>query len=479
MTLSIYFKKVMSFLLTAFFPLLLFAQKKQVQPNIIFLLVDDMGYADLGCFGSSFYETPNIDALAKQGMKFMNTYTAASICSPTRGSIMTGRYPVRTGVTDWIPGQKVNNTKLIQPKTALLLADKEVTFAEILKKQGYATFYAGKWHLGDKSTSDPLTQGFDEYYSAKELRQSKSALTSDSITKNAEAFIIRKAKEKKPFMAFVSYYDVHTPMYDYPDFIDHYKQKQSALPSGTKKINEHNGVTRSRQDDPQYASLVAAVDKSVGNITKLLNSLGIDKNTVVIFTSDNGGLATSGKGGPTSNLPYRSGKGWLYEGGIRVPLIISQPGTIKAGSICAIPTMSTDFYPTMLQLAGSALRPDLHKDGLSLVPLIQQKRGLDRTDFFWHYPHYHGSTWTPGAAVRSGDWKLIAFFETGTYELYNLKTDPYEQQDKAAERKDIVETLKVKLSKWQQETGAKMPAPNTAYDPAIKEKKGKKNEEEL
>lgn len=478
MTLSDFFKKATLILLTTFSPLLLSAQKKQVQPNIIFLLVDDMGYADLGCFGSSFYETPHIDALAKQGMKFMNTYTAASICSPTRGSIMTGRYPVRTGVTDWIPGQKVNNTKLIQPKTGLLLADTEVTFAEVLKKKGYTTSYSGKWHLGDKSTSDPLTQGFDEYYSGKELRQDKSPLTTDSITASTIDFISRKAKEKKPFVAFVSYYDVHAPIYDYPDFIDHYKSKLSTMPAAPKRITEHNAVTRTRQDEPQYASMVTAIDKSVGNITKLLSTLGIEKNTIVIFTSDNGGLSTTKNAGPTSNLPYRSGKGWLYEGGIRVPLIISYPGTVKAGSISNEPTMSTDFYPTMLQLAGSPLQPELHKDGVSLVPLLKQSGGLNRPDLYWHYPHYHGSTWTPGAAVRSGDWKLIAFYETDTYELYNLKADPYEKQNKATERKDLVESLKAKLKKWQQETGAKMPVPNIAYDPNLKPKKSKNDQPE-
>lgn len=479
MILTDFSNKAALVLLMLFFPLILCAQKKQTQPNIIFLLVDDMGYTDVGCFGSSFYETPNIDALAKRGMRFMNAYTAASICSPTRGSIMTGKYPVRTGITDWIPGQKVNNTKLIQPKTALLLADQEITFAEIIKKQGYSTFYAGKWHLGDKPTSDPLTQGFDEYYSAKELRQSKSPVTTDSLTSNTEAFITRKAKEKKPFLAFVSYYDVHTPMYDYPDFIDKYKRKSSMLPESPKKIEEHRGLTRSRQDDPQYASLVGAVDKSVGRISGLLKSLGIEENTIVIFTSDNGGLSTTSNGGPTANLPYRSGKGWLYEGGVRVPMVVSYPGTVKAGSRCDEPTMSTDFYPTMIQLSGAPLRPDLHKDGLSLLPLLKQTGSLNRSDLYWHYPHYHGSTWTPGAAVRNGDWKLIAFYETDSYELYNLKTDPYELQNKANERTDLVASLKAKLKKWQEDTGAKMPVPNAGYNPAMKKQKGKDKSEEL
>lgn len=460
-------------------PRVLKAQKKQ-QPNIVFLLVDDMGYADVGCYGSSFYETPNIDALAREGMKFMNTYTAGSVCSPTRSSIMTGRYTVRTGVTDWIPGQKVSNTRLIQPRTKLFLGSNEVTFAELLKNTGYSTFYAGKWHLGDKPGLDPLSRGFEEYYSAIDMRRMKSPVVTDSLTKHTSDFIARKAKQNKPFIAFLSYYDVHTPIYEYPDLINHYKNKLQALTGAAEDrvITEHSGVTRAVQNDPQYASMVGAVDKSVGSIQQLLKTLGIEKNTIVVFTSDNGGLATSKKAGPTSNTPYRSGKGWLYEGGIRVPLIVKYPHEVKASGVCKEPTMSTDFYPTILQWAGLPPRPELHKDGMSLVPLLKQSGTLNRTDFYWHYPHYHGSTWTPGAAIRSGDWKLIVFYETEKYELYNLKEDPSEKQDLAAQKPEIVKQLKDKLEKWQKDCGAQLPVVNKEYDPTIKTGPGRNSDGE-
>lgn len=437
----------------------LIAQNKAAQPNIIFLLVDDMGIVDLGCYGSKYHETPNIDALAASGIKFMNTYTAGTVCSPTRASIMTGRYPTRTGVTDWIPGQKMPDKILEQPKTKLFLDSSEITFAESLKKGGYSTFYAGKWHLGDKEGLNPLSQGFDEWYSGVQLRRAGSLVVTDSLTKHTSEFITRKAKEGKPFITFLSYYDVHTPLFGYPDYIAHYRNKAATMDTTAANATqpEHEGLTRMEQSSPQYASMVGAVDKSVGSLMKLLNTLGIDKNTIIIFTSDNGGLSTTKKVGPTSNEPYRAGKGWTYEGGIRVPLIIRYPGVAKPGSINNQSTISTDFYPTMLDWAGLPLMPKAHLDGVSFAPLLKPNGTLASRDFFWHYPHYHGSTWTPGAAVQSDGWKLIAFYETNTYELYNLKADPYEKKNLADANPAKVNNLKEKLLKWQQETGAKMP----------------------
>lgn len=437
--------------------------------NIIFLLVDDMGYADIGSFGSKFYDTPNVDALATGGMKFTNSYTAASICSPTRASIITGKYPVRTGVTDWIPGQKVSNTKLKQPKTKLYLDTTEVSFAQILKDNGYATFYAGKWHLGEKENFNPLTRGFDEYYSGKHLRVIKSKFTTDSITAHTLDFINRKAKSGKPFIAYVSYYDVHTPIYEYPEFIDHYKRKSedSGFSIPADFLKEGEAKTRTRQDDPGYGSLVSAVDKSVGDIVKLIRRLDIEENTVIIFTSDNGGLSTTRNIGPTSNLPYRAGKGWLYEGGIKVPMVISAPGRVSPGSSTSEITLSTDLYPTFLDLA-NINPPGQRLDGVSLVPLIMKGTSLPERDLFWHYPHYHGSTWTPGAAIRSGDWKLIVFYENHKLELYNLRTDPYEKKDLSFTNPEIVRSLRAKLEKWQAESGALMPVLNEDYDPKAK-----------
>ncbi|MEM7010467.1 MAG: sulfatase [Verrucomicrobiota bacterium] len=446
------------------------------RPNFVFFLVDDLGWADVGCFGSTFHETPHIDALAESGMKFTNAYAAASICSPTRASIMTGRHPVRVNITDWIPGAKTKpDAKFKHVDDLGQLPLKEVTIAEQLKENGYATFFAGKWHLGSDGFL-PTDQGFDinigghdrgsppgGYYGPYrnpylEAKEEGEYLT-ERLTEESIAFMQNRDKEK-PFLLYLSYYNVHTPIQPYKKRIDHYLAKaEKEFGEGVEPIVERNGLSRARQDNAEFASMVAAVDDSVGAITSALEELNIADNTVVIFFSDNGGLCTKGKPGPTSNLPLRSGKGWLYEGGIREPTIVRAPGLTKPGSICYSPVVSMDFFPTMLEIAGLDLQPDLHADGISITNLLKGEKA-DARELNWHYPHYHGSTWAPGAAIRDGDWKLIEFWEFDEVELYNLAEDPGEQTDLSAKHPERVQQLLKKSETWRKQMKAKMPELN-------------------
>ena len=467
---------VAAFLLTAV--ALTSAHSDSPKPNFVFFLVDDMGWADVGCNGSIFYETPHIDALADSGMRFTNGYAAASICSPTRASILTGRHPVRVNITDWIPGSKTApDAKFLHVEDRDNLALEEVTIAEALKEHGYATFFAGKWHLGHEGHW-PNDQGFDinigghdrgsppgGYYApwnnpALKSREKGEYLT-ERLTEESIAFL-EKRDPDQPFLLYLSYYNIHTPIQAYEKHIEHFETKAASLFSEpVEPIVEHDGVSRARQDNPELASMVAAVDDSVGAIVGALETLGIDDNTVVIFFSDNGGLCTKPTPGPGCNLPLRSGKGWLYEGGIREPMIVRAPGVTKPGGVCDLPVMSTDFFPTMLDLAGLPLQPALHADGQSLKPLLtgEVPESEPRT-LCWHYPHYHGSTWKPGAAIREGDWKLIEFWEWDKVELYHLAKDPGESEDLATREPERVRALQAKLHQWQKSMNARLPELN-------------------
>ena len=448
------------------------------QLNVVFFLVDDMGWTDLGCQGSKFYETPNIDKLAASGMRFTAGYTACPVCSPTRASIVSGKHPVRVNITDWIPGRSSKGQKLTTPEDRSNLALSEVTIAEALRRAGYLTFFAGKWHLGSKGHL-PTDQGFDinigghergsppggyyapwtnPYLKAKK----KGEYLTERLTEESIKFL-RERDKSKPFLLYLSYYNVHTPIQAYKKRVEHYNKKLEKLEGKTPTRKEHDGITRLRQDNAAYASMVAAVDDSVGQVLAELDAQGLTDNTLVFFFSDNGGLSTLRRFGPTCNLPLRAGKGWLYEGGVRVPLIIRAPGTTRGGSTCDYPVVSMDFYPTILELVGQKAMPKQHVDGVSLVPLLKGGKKLERTDLFWHYPHYHGSTWTPGAAIRSGDWKLIEFYHLGKVEMYNLKKDLGEQNNLAEKMPEQRQRLLEKLHAWQREIGAQMPRPNPNF----------------
>ena len=464
------------------------------QTNFLFFLVDDMGWADIGANGSKFHETPNIDRLAKSGMRFTQGYAAGSVCSPPRASIMTGRHPVRGAITDWIPGQSNRKTNpLLHPDDLSHLPLAEVTIAEALKEHGYQTFFAGKWHLGNKGQW-PTDQGFDinigghhrgsppgGYYSpwsnpALKARQPGEYLT-ERLTDESVKFLEERDKTS-PFLLYLSYYNIHTPIQAYKKHIDHYKAKAAkAFQDVTPTEPEHDGINRTRQDNPALASMVAAVDDSVGVLLDKLTELKLDKNTVIIFFSDNGGLSTLARLGPGCNLPLRAGKGWLYEGGVREPTIIRAPDVTQPNSVSHKPMVSMDFFPTMLDLAGLPLQPKLHVDGQSRLPHLKGDDSGQRT-FYWHYPHYHGSTWKPGASIRDGDWKLIEFYHYKNFELYNLADDPGERQNLAKAKPTKAKLLRAKLLAWQKQMQAKMPVPNPDYDPNAKpdKRKPKKNQ---
>lgn len=445
------------------------------KPNFVFFLVDDLGWTDLGCYGSSFYETPNVDKLASSGLKFTNAYAACQVCSPTRASILTGRYPTRTGITDYIgaaqPERWNRKTKMLPAPYDVQLTHDETTIAELLKANGYATFFAGKWHLGGEEFW-PESQGFDvnkggidrggpyggkKYFSPYGNPRLEDGPDGEHLPDRLATETVKFMTEHKdePFLAYLSFYSVHTPLMAREDLKQKYQQKKETLKPGEIWGDEGERKVRLIQEHAVYAGMVEAMDQAVGKVLNGIDELGLTKNTVVIFMSDNGGLSTS-EGHPTSNLPLRAGKGWIYEGGIREPMIVRWPGTTKAGSETSQYVSSVDFFPTMLQIAGIEVPENLTIDGMSFAPVLEGKE-LDRGAIYWHYPHYGNQGGSPTAAIREGDWKLIEFYEDGHLELYNVAEDISEQHDLAAKKTDLVEKLHAKLKAWRDETGAKMP----------------------
>jgi arylsulfatase A-like enzyme len=400
------------------------------RPNFVFFLADDLGWTDLGCYGSSFYESPNLDRLCRESLKFTNAYSAGTVCSPTRASIVTGRYPVRTGCTQF--GWNIHGT--------------ERCFAQDLTEAGYSTFFTGKWHIGGKS---PQEAGFTDNRELDTKNPTDDPKGTRNITENTVDFL--KGVKGKPFFAYVNYHAVHIPLKERQDVVDTYIQKLETNPPKPGKPAglemERDRENKQIQDDPNYAAVLKVMDDSVGRILETVKSIGADKNTIVIFTSDNGGLSTKPC---TSNLPLRAGKGWIYEGGIRVPAIIKWPGTTRPGSVSDVPFVSTDYYPTILELAGLPLRPQDHVDGVSIAGLLQTGTAPKRKEIYWHYPHNHGAGCSPCGAVRIGDYKLVQFFETGEVELYNLTDDLSEMNDLAARMPEKKAELFAKLKAWQQ-----------------------------
>jgi len=429
------------------------AKRSGRKPNFVFILTDDMGWKDLSCYGSSYYETPNIDRLARGGMKFTNAYAAAPVCSPTRASILTGKYPARLHLTDWIPGHTYPNARLRVPDWCQYLPLQETTIAQVLKSAGYVTANIGKWHLGDEPYY-PEKHGFDlnfggtnqgfppSYFCPYNIPTipacKQGEYLTDRLTDEALAFIERS--RDRPFFLLLSHYALHTPLMAKKELVDKYTAKTSP---------------DFRQNNPIYAAMTESVDTGVGKIMAKLDELGIAEDTVVIFTSDNGGLCKV-----TSQFPLRSGKGNLYEGGIRVPLIIRWPGNTQQGTTCDVPVASIDFYPTILRLADVEETQNIVTDGISLIRLLMGKGGFRRDALYWHYPHYHTEGGTPSGAVRSGEYKLIEFFEDAHAELYNLRNDIGEQHDLSEEMPDLVARLKAMLAEWRESVSAQMPSPN-------------------
>lgn len=503
--------------------------KQRQQPNIVFFLVDDLGWTDVGCYGSQFYETPNIDALAESGVRFTDAYAACHVCSPTRASIITGKYPASINLTDWLTGrrdfpfQKMLNVKINQH-----LPYDVKTLPAILKENGYKTAIYGKWHWGEDSAST-TRQGFDTHipdwnrgwpkegyyfpYGMKGLEEGDDGeYLTDRMTTEALKYI--EQNRDKPFFLYLSHFAVHDPIEGRPDLVEKYQEKRTRMlpPEGHPFIlegkpgienpiskvdldkaidqEEYQGFKvfpnqtvkiKQYQDNVQFAGMVESMDESLGRVLKKLNELEIDEQTIVIFYSDNGGMSAANFWNPkriipedeldkafsTSNLPLRGGKGWMYEGGIRVPLIIKWPGKGLQKVICDVPVTSPDFFPTILEMVG--VKNTENADGLSLVPVLTGDSILDRKAIFWHFPHYsnHGMQ-SAGGAVRSGDFKLLEYYDTGKVQLFNLKDDIGEQKDLSEIEVEKTNELKEKLHKWRAKVGAQMMKLNPDYDPTTK-----------
>ncbi len=458
-------------------------------PNIVFILIDDLGCRDLGCFGSSFYETPRLDAMAARGMRFENAYAACPVCSPTRASIMTGKYPARVGITQWIGGKAEG--KLKDVPYLHYLPREETSVAAALREGGYQTWHVGKWHLGDRPFY-PEQHGFDvniggshhggpgpngyfaPFPQVSIPRAKPGDYLTDVLTEEAIR-LIRERDARRPFFLNLWHYAVHTPIQAPAPLIEKYRRKAEAM--GLNRVDPfvegefhpclHKKDARVRrrmvQSDPAYAAMIENLDTNIGRLVDALEAEGLMDNTLLVFTSDNGGLSTS-EGSPTCNLPFIEGKGWNYEGGTRVCQFAVWPGRIAPGTTCATPVTSTDFYPTFLEAAGLPLRPDQHCDGASLMPLLAGSGEIERDAIFWHYPHYSNQGGTPAASIVAGDWKLIEFFEDGHVELYHLADDRSEQRDLAAAQPEQAAALRARLHAWQADVLAKIPEPNPDYE---------------
>jgi len=446
--------------------------------NIVVFLVDDMGWTGPSSFGSDLHQTPNIDRFTSQSLKFTNAYAACAVCSPTRAALMTGMYPARLHLTDWIAGQNRANAKLKIPDWTRKLEHRHTTIAEALKAAGYATAHIGKWHLAskgaDKKEYFPQKHGFDiniagtdsgsppgGYFLPNRLDlpgARKGEYLTDRLTDDALK-IIDDFKDR-PFFLHFSYYTVHTPIQGKKELTAHY---QSKIKPGLR----HTNAT--------YAAMHHSLDESVGRVLARLDELGLSKRTAVFFTSDNGGLSyrTGGgnapvRKGPTDNTPLRRGKGSAFEGGLRVPLAIRWPGVTKAGAVCHEPVCTVDFYPTILEMAKVKGDAGHNKniDGLSLVSLLGDPESqLDRDALYWHYPHFHAGSDSPYGVIRARDWKLIERYEDGSLELYHLSQDLSETKDLAATNPQQAKKLAGRLAEWRKRVDAQMPTPNPDYDP--------------
>lgn len=436
------------------------------RPNIVLLLADDLGWTGLSSFGSDYYETPNLDQLAENGVKFTNAYSACTVCSPTRGSLMTGMYPARLRLTDFIAGQNRPYAKMTIPDWTKGLEKSRMTIAEALKAGGYRTIHVGKWHLDFPGQSDPgsTTHGFDVahdkpsgsrgyYLNDKQVKELnlESNYTTDYLTDKVVEEI-GKSKDE-PFFLYFAYNTPHTPIQGREDIVKYFESKRDE-----SKIHKN----------PIYAAMVKSLDMSVGRVMEALKANGVADNTLVFFISDNGGLTQRYNKHDkfTENLPLRRGKGSAYEGGVRVPAIAYWPGVTPAGLVSETPIITTDMYPTFLEAAGVSgdSQHNSNVDGSSLVSVFKSPaQSIDR-DLYWHYPHYHAGGDGPYSAVKSGDWRLVEFHEDGKLELFNLRHNLSESVNLAARYPEKLAELKEKLYQWRGSIDAQMPMPNPNFD---------------
>lgn len=428
--------------------------------NVVVFLADDLGWRDLRCTGSTFYETPALDRLASEGMKFTRAYSAANVCSPTRASLMTGKVPARLHTTNFFGGNRRGG--LLPPPYRQSLPLEETTLAEAFKQAGHRTAFGGKWHLGGKG-SLPADHGFDVSIG---LATRPAGGPADDphfgtmVSTQAAAFI--EDSKDKPFFLYVPLHGPHVPLKTRPELLEKYKAKAAALSpgAGPREVTAGPGFkARAVQDHPVYAGMIQEMDEAVDRVLRKLDELKLSDRTIVVFTSDNGGLSTA-EGSPTSNLPLRAGKGWNYEAGIRVPWIVRMPGRVAAGTECDVPVITPDLYPTLLELAGVPVPKGQAIDAVSLVPLLDRKGGLPDRAFFWHYPHYSNQGGRPSGAMRLGPYKIVEFFEDMRVELYDLSSDPGEERDLAAAQPERAQEMRKKLAEWRSSVGAQMPSPN-------------------
>jgi len=510
--------------------------KPAKKPNIIFFLVDDLGWADMGFEGSSFYETPNIDRLARENMHFTQAYAACHVCSPTRGSIISGQYPARTHLTDWLPGRKEYSFQKFQNADHVQHLPYGIpTLPGLLKAAGYHTAIYGKWHLGEDSNST-ARQGFDvhvpdynvgwpngTYFAPFKMKGLEGGPDGEYLTDRLTTEALKWIDQNKdhPFFLYLAHFAVHDPIQGRKDLVEKYKKKLAARgqvagsetpfvleanpdaehPFTPQQLNDllkdprYAGYgnlpdrivkVKQVQDNPEFAAMVEAMDESLGRVMAELKKLGIDDNTIIVYTSDNGGMSAMNIGNParklkpgqldiaysTSNLPLRGGKGWLYEGGIREPLIVRWPHHTQAGSVSDVPVISTDYLPTILHMAGVPVPKQYPGDGMDITPLLERKPDEAVADraLYWHFPQYsnHGAQ-SPGGAIRYGDYKLLEYFENYKVQLFNIRKDPGEQHDLAASEPAKVKELTAMLHAWRKKVNANMPVPNPKYDPSLKD----------
>ncbi|MDF9829770.1 sulfatase [Parabacteroides sp. PF5-6] len=484
------------------------AAAREKQPNILFILADDLGWRDLSCTGSEYYESPNIDRIARKGVNFTQGYAACQVSSPSRASIMTGKFTARHGITNWIGEATGENwrrngrhSKLLPAEYTRQLALEDTTLPEALQQQGYTTFMAGKWHLGGKG-SYPEDHGFDiniggheagsppggyfsPYQNPKMDDGPRGENLSIRLAAQTASFIEEHTKrnKKQPFFAYLSFYAVHAPLETTETNWRYFRDK--AVGNGVAEEGfavDRTLAVRQQQDNPVYAGLIRQMDDAVGLVLNKLEELGLDKNTIIVFTSDNGGVS-SGDAYATSNLPLRGGKGRQWEGGFRVPLLIQYPGCKEPGSTCDVPVTGADFFPTFLDMAGLPLLPEQHVDGVSIRPLLLDGQAIAPRALYWHYPHYGNQGGEPSSVIRDGDWKLIHYYEDNRDELYNLRIDPTESEPLNAQYPDKVDYLGKKLSVWLTDSNARYPVPDPQYDPvrerAYKEKQQTQVKERL
>ena len=460
-------------------------QKTKVKkPNIVFILADDLGYSDLSCMGSTYYETPHIDAIANKGMVFTNGYAGCQVCSPSRATLMTGQFTARHGITDWIGApagedwrHKKRFSKVLPAAYKHHIDTNAITFPMALKKSGYSTFFAGKWHLGDVGYS-PEDYGFDinkggyhrggpagGYFSPfnnpKLENKEKGENLSMRLAKETASFI--KASKEKPFLAYLSFYAVHGPIQTNKEKWNKYRIKAEKNGIPDKGFEEGDFLPmRMYQDNPVYGGLVETMDDAVGMVLEALKENGLDKNTIVIFTSDNGGV-TSGDNYSTNCLPLKGGKGYQWEGGIRIPYLVKVPWLNHQGEKNDTPVAGSDFYPTILDLAGLPLQPESHIDGVSIKQVLHGD-SLEERPLYWHYPHYGNQGGRPVSIMRKGDWKLIHYWEDGHDELYNLTKDIHEDNNLITKESNRALEMSDVLMSWLKEVGAKYPSPDPLYD---------------